>query len=82
MDAIRQTESTERIVLTCPECGYENSEYLDVLRGIGSYFCRGDDCDYVFDLVPGRRTDFGKALLEACRRFYAAFYALRGEGAR
>jgi len=82
MAAIGQIESTERIVLTCPQCGYENSEYVDVLRGIGSYFCRGDDCDYIFDLAPDQRTDFGKALLDACKRFYAAFYALRGEGAR
>jgi hypothetical protein len=45
------------------------------------YPCSGDSCDYSFDLSgPGRRV--GQGLLEACRKFYAAFYAVRGQGAR
>ena len=46
------------------------------------YYCDGDDCDYIFDLVPGRRMDFGKGFVEACKRFYAAFYTMRGQRAR
>ncbi len=75
---IRQIRTAARILLICPDCGQENSELADRLRAMGTFYCRGEGCDYIFDLAPGRRTDFGKAFAEACRRFYAAFYAMRG----
>lgn len=65
-----------RILLICPDCGQENSEYAATLRGMRSFYCGGEDCDYIFDLAPGRRTDFGKGFADACKRFYAAFYAV------
>lgn len=75
---IRQVESTARILLICPDCGCENSESADTLRALSTYYCNGEDCDYIFDLAPGRRSDFGKSFVDACKRFYAAFYAVRG----
>jgi len=80
--SIGQIQSTARILLICPDCGYENSEYADVLGGTSTYYCRGDACDYTFDLMPGRRKDFGKGFVDACKRFYAAFYTMRGQGVR
>jgi hypothetical protein len=79
---VPQIRSATRIMLICPDCGHENAEFADTLRGSGTYFCEGDDCDYIFDLVPGRSADFGKGFVEACKRFYAAFYAVRGQRAR
>jgi hypothetical protein len=78
---IRQVESAARILLICPNCGHENSELADALRSTRIYYCNGDDCDYIFDLA-GPRRDVGKGFAEACRKFYAAFYAIRGQGAR
>lgn len=78
---IRQTRFAARILLICPECGQENSEFADKLRGMKTYCCAGDGCDYSFDL-SGARRDVGKGFAEACKRFYAAFYTLRGQGAR
>jgi len=72
---IRQIQSTARILLICPDCGQENSEYADTLRGTSTYYCGGDSCDYIFDLAGPRRSVKGFA--EACKRFYAAFYAMR-----
>jgi len=79
---IRQIQSTARIVLICPDCGHENSESADALRGMSSYDCDGDGCGYIFDLAPGRRIDFGNGFFDACRRFYAAVFTLRGQRAR
>ena len=76
-----QIGSAARILLICPECGQENSEYIQALRGMASYSCRGDGCDYDFDLAGAHR-DIGQSFAEAFRRFYAAFYPLRGQGAR
>jgi hypothetical protein len=78
---IRQIRSAARILLICPDCGHENSEFADTLRGSNSYSCRGDGCDYSFDLA-GRPKKIGKGFAEACKRFYAAFYAMRGQGVR
>lgn len=78
----RHIEPAARVLLICPDCGHENAEYADRLRSAGTYYCAGDNCDYIFDLLPGRRIDFGKSLLDACRKFYAAFYAVRGQGVR
>jgi transposase-like protein len=72
---IAQIQSTARILLICPDCGQQNSEYADTLREKSSYYCSGDDCDYIFDLAGPRRSV--KSFAEACKRFYAAFYALR-----
>ncbi len=79
---IGQIQPTARILLICPDCGHENSEYAETLHGKNAYYCNGDGCDYFFDLARGRRTDFGKSFVEACRRFYAAFYTARGARAR
>ena len=78
----RQIQSATRILLICPDCGAENAEFADKLRAVSTYYCNGDGCDYIFDLAGGRRTDFGKGFLLACKRFYAAFYAMRGQRAR
>ncbi len=78
---IRQIRSAARIMLICPDCGQENSELADRLRGMNSYSCRGNGCDYSF-ILGGRRQDIGKGFVEACKRFYAAFYTMRGQGAR
>ncbi len=78
---IPQVQSSARILLICPDCGHENSEFADVLRGTRIYACRGDGCHYSFDLA-GPRREIGKGFAEACKRFYAAFYAIRGQGAR
>lgn len=78
----RHVQSTACILLICPDCGHENAEYADVLRGANVYYCRGEACDYFFDLAPGQRADFGKGFIDACKRFYAAFYAVRGQSAR
>jgi hypothetical protein len=79
---IRQVQSTARILLICPDCGQENSEFAETLRGMGTFYCNGDDCEYIFNLAPGRRTDFGKGFVDACKRFYAAFYTVRGQKVR
>ena len=78
---IRQIRSAARILLICPDCGQENSEFADKLRGMNSYACAADGCDYLFDLAVPRK-DFGKGFAEACKRFYAAFYTMRGQGVR
>ena len=77
---IRQVQSAARVLLICPECGHETSEFADALRGMGAFYCTGDGCDYLFDLAD--RRDSGKGFAEACKRFYAAFYAMRGQGSR
>ncbi len=80
--SIGQIRAAARILLICPDCGEENSELADKLRTMRTFYCKGEGCDYIFDLAPGRRTDFGKAFAEACKRFYAAFYSLRGQRVR
>lgn len=79
---IPQVQATARILLICPDCGQENSEFADTLRGMSAYYCHGEGCDYMFNLAPGQRTDVGKGFMDACKRFYAAFYAPRGQGVR
>jgi len=67
--------------MICPNCGQENSEFAETLHGMRFYRCSGDGCDYSFDLAgPGKRA--ANALAEACKKFYAAFYAMRGQRAR
>jgi hypothetical protein len=79
---IRQVQTAAHILLVCPVCGQENSESADTLRRAGTFYCAGEDCDYIFDLAPGRRADLGKGLIDACKRFYAAFYAVGGARTR
>ena len=74
---IRQVRAAARILLICPDCGHENAEYAQTLRGKGTFYCVGEDCDYIFDLVPGRQHDLGASFAEWCRRFYAALYSAR-----
>jgi len=81
MGDLRQIQPTARILLICPDCGQENSEYADMLAGVTAYYCKGDGCNYIFELA-GPRHGIGKGFAEACKRFYAAFYAMRGQGAR
>jgi transposase-like protein len=78
---IRQTQSGGRIVMICPNCGQENSEAAEELRGMRFYACAGDGCDYTFDLT-GTSKRVGNGFVEACKRFYAALYATRGQAAR
>ena len=78
---ISQIRSTARIVMICPNCGQENSEYAETLRGTRFYACAGEGCDYSFDLAgPVKRA--ANSLAEVCKKFYAAFYAMRGQGVR
>jgi hypothetical protein len=78
---ITQIRSTARIVMICPDCGQENSELAETLRGLRFYACSGEGCDYSFDLAgAGKRA--ANSLSEACKKFYAAFYAMRGQSAR
>jgi hypothetical protein len=79
---IRQIQSTARIVLICPDCGHENSEFADTLRGMSTYYCNGEDCDYIFGLAPRRRMDVGQGFVDACKRFYAAVATLGGQRVR
>lgn len=74
---IRQIRAAARILLICPACGHENAEYAQTLQGRGTFYCVGDDCDYIFDLVPGRQQDFAKTFADLCRKFYAAAYSAR-----
>jgi hypothetical protein len=78
----QQMQAAARILLICPDCGEENSELADKLRGLSSYYCSGDGCDYLFDLARGQRKDFGKSFADACKRFYAAFYTMRRPSSR
>jgi hypothetical protein len=68
-------------LLICPDCGHQASEFAEKLRGMSSFYCAGEGCDYLFDLA-GSRKHAGKGFAEACKRFYAAFYAIRGQRAR
>jgi hypothetical protein len=79
---ITQIRSSARIVMICPICGQENSEFAETLRGMRFYACSGEGCDYSFDLAGSGKRAVGSALTEACKKFYAAFYAMRGQGAR
>ena len=79
---IPQIQSAARILLVCPDCGERNPVAADRLRGVRTYYCNGDDCDYIFDLGPDRQVEFGSGFVEACKKFYAAFYAVRGQRLR
>jgi hypothetical protein len=79
---ITQIRSGARIVMICPICGQENSEFAETLRGMRFYACSGEGCDYSFDLAGSGKRAVGSSLTEACKKFYAAFYAMRGQGAR
>jgi hypothetical protein len=46
-----RTAERPRIVLICPDCGHETPEYVHRLRSMTFYQCRGDDCDYRFELT-------------------------------
>ena len=78
---IRKMQSAARIVMICPDWGQENAGTAEELRGIRFYACSGDGCDYTFDLA-GRGKRAANGFIEACKRFYAAFYAALGQGAR
>jgi hypothetical protein len=73
---------TARILLICPDCGQENAEFAEKLRGTSSYFCRGDGCDYSFELAAGPSEDLGNGFAEVCMRFYASLSTMRGRGIR
>lgn len=61
-----------RVLLICPDCGQEHTEFADKLRGSRFYACTGDGCDYRFDLLEGPRSSMLQGLAAAWRRFYAA----------
>jgi hypothetical protein len=67
-----------RILLICPDCGQEHLEFADRLRSTRFYACRGEGCDYRFDLAAdGRARHYLKDFAEACKRLYAAIYPAR-----
>ena len=76
--AIGRADATARILLICPDCGHENAEYAQMLQSKNTFYCSGDDCDYIFDL--GRRQDFGIGFGELCRHFYAALHLVGRTG--
>jgi rubredoxin len=78
---IRQMKPAARILLICPDCGHENAEFADPLRGMRAYACNGEDCDYIFELA-GPRQQGGTGFAEAWKRLYSAVYAICGHGAR
>jgi hypothetical protein len=73
---IRQVQSAARILLICPDCGHETAEFADTLRGMRTFYCAGDDCDFIFDLA-GPRRDFGGGFAEGWKRLCAAIYGMR-----
>ena len=73
---IRHAHASARILLICPNCGHENAEYAQVLRGKSTFYCTGDGCDYIFELAPGRGTSFA----ELCKRLYATLYLTGSHG--
>lgn len=75
---IRQAHATARILLICPDCGYENAEYAQMLQGKRTFYCTGEGCDYIFDL--GLRQDFGAGFADLCKRFYAALHPVSRPG--
>jgi hypothetical protein len=70
---IRQLVSVarSRILLICPDCGQEHTEFADRLRGVRFFSCIGDGCDYRFDLIAGPRNGFVQRLAHIWRRFFA-----------
>ena len=70
---ISQVRSTARIVMICPDCGQENSEFAETLRGMRFYACSGEGCEYNFDLAGRGKKRAVNSLAEACKKFYAAF---------
>jgi hypothetical protein len=71
---IRQLVSVARtrILLICPDCGQEHTEFSDKLRGTRFFACTGEACDYRFDLVAGPRRNALQRLAYAWRRLYTA----------
>ena len=49
-----------------------------MLQSKSTFYCSGDDCDYIFEI--GRREDFGMGFAELCRRFYAALHLVGRTG--
>jgi hypothetical protein len=72
---VRQLVSTarSRILLICPDCGQEHTEFADKLRGARFYSCIGDDCDYRFDLIAGPRSNLFQRFVYLWRRLFTAF---------
>ena len=77
---LSQIETATRIVLICPDCGHENSVFASVLRTASTYCCKAEDCDYIFEIAKRDHGDYGSGFAEACKRFYAALYPMRGAG--
>jgi hypothetical protein len=78
---IPQVRSSARILLVCPDCGHENTEFAERLQAAGMFYCTGEGCDYIFALDGGRGRTFS-GFMDAVKSFYAAFYAMRGQRAR
>ena len=78
---ILRIRAPARILLICPDCGHENSEVADRLRAMNGFSCRGDGCDYCFDFTASQG-EAGFGFGQRLKRFYAAFYPLRGQDAR
>jgi hypothetical protein len=72
-DILNFRPARARIVLVCPHCCQEALESAEKLRGEAIYYCRGEGCDYRFDLMVGARKDYLESFARACRRFYATF---------
>ena len=61
-----------RVLLICPECGQEHTEFADRLRGSRLLACSGDGCGYQFDLMNNPRRTPWQAAAGVWRKLYAA----------
>ena len=52
-----------RVLLICPQCGEQSTECVNKLGALSFYACRGEGCDYRFELKSAPRrnvvTDVG-----------------------
>jgi predicted RNA-binding Zn-ribbon protein involved in translation (DUF1610 family) len=60
-----------RIVLICPDCGRETTEFVEKLRGLNAYACEGDGCGYRFDLTAGPQRALVQEFAETCAKLDA-----------
>lgn len=64
-----------RVVLICPHCDNETTEFVDTLRGMNFYDCRADGCGYRFELKAGPDKESIREFTETYARLGAAFIA-------
>ncbi len=78
---IRQIQSAARILLICPDCGAGKFRICRHAAGTRAPIIAAATAATTFSIWRGPRRDFGKSFADACKRFYAAFYAMRPRAA-